>query len=285
MPSSGPVKDGWHRDLPDGRDFTVETAQLNRAFKKLAPLRGGKKAKVETVDLREWLPRVPANTGLKDCVAQSGVALVQYFERRSTGHVIDASPLFLYKMARRLLGWPGDCGAQFRPALRALVRFGLPPAVLCETDLERFDGPPDACLFSYADLFREITYLRLDSRGLDGRATLERIKSFLRAGFPCTCGFPLNSAIDDAPDIPFPTDLDQIRGGSGVLVVGYDDRRRHRSTRGAFLVRTSWSEGWGDRGHGWLPFAYVLDRLSADFWTLVKPGWLESGEFLDPRSE
>jgi C1A family cysteine protease len=48
------------------------------------------------------------------------------------------------------------------------------------------------------------------------------------------------------------------------------------------LIRNSWGPGWGERGHGWLPYSYILERLAADFWTLVNPQWLASGEFDRP---
>jgi C1A family cysteine protease len=275
-------RDGWHRDLPDGRDFTPDAPAVRKLFKKLGSAPGAKKPLIGAVDLREWLPRVDGGGGLRDCVARVGVAMVQYFERRSSGRVLDASPRFLYKMTRRLLDWHGDCGAQLRPTWKALVRFGLPPSDLCRDNIEHFDQLLEPYLFSFSDMFRSIIYLRLDSPGLDGKTTLERVKSSLRAGFPCTCGFPLTSALEEGPDIPFPTDLDSIRGGLAVLVVGYDDERRHRSTRGALLVRTSCSPKWGEGGHGWLPYAYVEENLSADFWTVAKPEWLKSGEFFDP---
>ena len=282
MADSSRTCDGWHRDLPDCRDFTLDSPLVRKLFKKLGPVPGGKNPAAGEVDLREWLPRVDNGAGLRDCVARASIAMVQYFERRSNGRLLDASPRFLYKMTRRLLNWRGDCGAQLRPTLKALVRFGLPPSDLCRDNLAQFDDPPEPYLFSFADPFKSMIYLRLDTRGLDGESTLERIKSCLRAGFPCTCGFPLISALDEGPDIPLPTDLDSIRGGLAVLVVGYDDHRRHRSTRGALLVRTSWSPDWGEHGHGWLPYAYVEENLSADFWTLAKPEWLKSGEFFDP---
>jgi C1A family cysteine protease len=282
MADSSLPRDGWHRDLPDGRDLTLDAPLARKLFRKLGPAPGGKKPPTGTVDLREWLPRVNYSGGLRDCVARVGVAMVQYFERRSNGRVLDASSRFLYKMTRRLLDWPGDCGAQFRPTWKALVRFGLPPSDLCRDNIEQFDEPPEPHFFSFSDIYKNIIYLRLDARGLDGKTTLERVKSSLRAGFPCSCGFPLTSSLEDGPDIPFPTDLDSVRGGLAVLVVGYDDHRRHRSTRGALLVRTSWSEDFGERGYGWLPYAYVEENLSADFWTLTKPEWLKSGEFFDP---
>ena len=66
-----------------------------------------------------------------------------------------------------------------------------------------------------------------------------------------------------------------------VVAAGYDDRRL-RGTRGALLIRNSWSSEWGDAGYGWLPYAYVEECLANSFWTLVSAEWLGSGEFQRP---
>ncbi|HEY7425689.1 MAG TPA: C1 family peptidase [Gemmataceae bacterium] len=237
------------------------------------------------VDLREWFPPVDDPDGLRSCVAHACVGLVQYFERRSSGRVVRTLPRLLYQMSRRLLHWSGDCGTQCRPTLKALVRFGLPPEKYCDTATEQFDTAPEAFLFCYAAPYQSIRYLRLDTSGADGAATLARMRAHLAAGFPCLFGFPLCSALSDAAEIPFPTAFDQACGGIAAVAVGYDDDRRIRSTRGALLIRSSWGEGWGERGYGWLPYAYVEKRLAVDFWTLLKPEWLASQEFLDPMPE
>jgi C1A family cysteine protease len=111
------------------------------------------------------------------------------------------------------------------------------------------------------------------------------VRLYLAAGFPFLFGFPVYSTLSAAADIPFPTAFDRGCGGQAVLAVGYDDNRRIHSTKGALLIRSSWGEGWGEGGYGWLPYAYVEKQLAVDFWTLLEPGWLASGEFLDPSPE
>lgn len=48
------------------------------------------------------------------------------------------------------------------------------------------------------------------------------------------------------------------------------------------LISPFWGEAWGESGYGWLPYAYVTAGLAIDFWTLVWPEWLASGEFQRP---
>ena len=37
--------------------------------------------------------------------------------------------------------------------------------------------------------------------------------------------------------------------------------------------------------NAWEPYAYVEERLAQDFWTLLRPDWLDSGEFEQPLFE
>jgi C1A family cysteine protease len=232
------------------------------------------------VDWEEYFAPVGSQYGLASSPANAVAGLVEYFERRAHGRALDLSCLFLYKMARVLLHRQGDTGVPLRATLKALTRFGVPPREYCPDDPSRFDDEPQPFLFAYARDYQSLLYLRLDAVSSLPEEILLVLKAFVAAGLPVAFGFPVFDSLGCHPDIPFPSCFDALVGGQAVVALGYDDSRRIRSERGALRVRNSWGPEWGENGYGWLPYRYVIDRLACDFWTLLRPDWLEAGGFL-----
>jgi C1A family cysteine protease len=270
---------GWHRDLPDPRDFTRRQDLVARLLNDLPP----SETSATGVDLREYCLESADQGGLATSSVHACLGLVQYFERRSSGRIIEPSRLFLYRIARRLIGWSGDSGLPLRTTLQAIARFGLAAERHWPYDACAVDAEPDAFVYAAAERIPDLVYLRLDGRGERPENTLENVKRFLAAGFPCVFGFPVCTSVSHEADIPTPTVFDGIRGGQAALAVGFDDTRRIRSDRGALLIINSWGKDWGDSGAGWLPFAYVREQLAVDFWTALSPEWLTSGDFCQPK--
>jgi C1A family cysteine protease len=157
----------------------------------------------------------------------------------------------------------------------------MPPERHWPYEVDRLTREPDAFLFSFAEPYRSLSYVRLDVRKSSGAETLELVKSLLAAGFPAVFGFGVPNSLTNDGDIPYRPTFDSVVGGQAVLAAGYDDRWL-RGSRGALLVRSSWGAQWGEEGYGWLPYAYVEEQLAVDFWTLVHPDWIASGEFDTP---
>jgi len=269
---------GWQPDLPDPRDWTVGAEEAAAYLGDLPP----KTARPERVDWREYCGEPVDQRQLRASSAFACAGLLQYFERRASGKLIEPSPMFVYKTARRLSHFEGNSPVGLRTAWKAVVRFGAPPECYWPYDPDRVDEEPDAFTHSYSRDYQSMRYLRLDGRGRRGEEVLETVISFLAAGFVCVFGFPVCTSVSAGGEISYPTRFDRVRGGQAVMAVGYDDKQWYRSDRGMFLIRSSWGPEWGDRGYGCLPYKYAVERLAVDFWTLIKPDWLASGEFHRP---
>ncbi len=112
--------------------------------------------------------------------------------------------------------------------------------------------------------------------------TLLEIKQTLASSLPVMFGFTVYDSIKSVSEdgrIPYPTRGESVLGGHAVLAVGYDDNLTIGDKFGAFLIRNSWGEAWGEKGYGWLPYEYLLGGLAEDWWCLVKAEWMETEEF------
>jgi len=298
---------GWLPDYPDFRDYTADHKEVRptlgllgqklsvRDMLKKVGVVDPDKARLPSsgvVDLRTWCSPIEDQGELGSCTAQAGVGLVEYFERRGQGRYMDASRLFLYKVTRNFMFLTGDTGATIRATMGALVLFGVPPEAYWPYTIPDFDKEPSAFCYAFAQGYQAITYYRLDPPGTSKTDLLKRIKTNLAAGLPSMFGFTVYSSITQAADdgkIPYPAIGESVVGGHAVVAVGYDDSMKIKSTHplapettGALLIRNSWSQDWGEKGYGWLPYDYVTKGLAVDWWSLLKNEWIDCGQFKLP---
>jgi C1A family cysteine protease len=273
----------WHPDVADHRDYVFEHDRVGSLLSRLKPSLRKSADRPDRVDWREFCGPVEDQQGLPISVAHACVGLVQQFERRASGRMLALSRLFVHQASQRLNNLAGSSDLSLRLVLKAMVRCGVPPETVWPYDRARFEVEPDSFAHAFQREFRNLAYIRLDSRHLAGDEVLARLQSVLAAGFSFAFGFPTFSSLSGNAEIPFPVAADDMVGSRAVTAVGYDDKLRIRSDKGALLVRNSWGADWGDHGFGWLPYSYVRNRLASDFWTLMKPSWLRSGEFGRPE--
>jgi C1A family cysteine protease len=251
------------------------------------------RARPSAVDLREWCSPVEDQRSLGSCTANAGAGLIEYYERKAFGRHTDASRLFLYKATRNLMKQKGDTGAYLRTTVGAMVLFGVPPEEYWPyfDDAEKFDREPPAFCYAFAQNYKTLQYYRHDPPSARPAAVLDGVRSYLAAGHPSMFGFTVYSSVEMADErgaIPYPADSERVLGGHAVDAVGYNDkieienRTSRRATKGAFLIRNSWGEAWGDGGYGWLPYEYVLQGLAEDFWSVLKKEWVDTGVFNTP---
>lgn len=291
---------GWLPDYPDVRDYTPDQDSIPERQKERGQDRSVKamltkvgvakplKAVPAATDLRAWCPPIEDQGALGSCTAQAAVALVEYFERRAFGRHIDGSRLFVYKATRNLMKVTGDTGAFMRTSMGSLVLFGVPPEEHYPYKIADFDKEPPAFLYSFAQNYKALSYYRLDPPNANPADVLARIKTNLTVGLPSMFGFTVYNSIWGANatgEIPYPAANDSVAGGHAIVAVGYDDNKEITNPgdgskkKGAFLIRNSWGTSWGQAGYGWLPYAYLMDGLADDWWSMLKSSWVDSGKF------
>lgn len=245
----------------------------------------------ESVDLRAWCSPVTNQGKINACTAHAAAALVEFIETRARGKAICASPLFLYKVTRNLMGQTGDTGANTRSAMKALSAIGIPPEQYYPYDEAKFDEEPPAFCYSLAARYRSVEYRRLDPKDRPKEEVLKVVKTLLSQQRPVMFGvmaylgtWPQFATSDRLP-LPNKDDARPF-GAHNVAVVGYDDRITTQNasdpsirTTGAFLIKNSYGAEWGNNGYGWIPYDYLLQRKTIDWWTIGKLDWLDIDQF------
>lgn len=274
---------GWKRDLPDIRDYSMQSEKVGAILKKSSAYKTVAKASISDIDLRKWCSPIEDQDSIGSCTANAGVGLMEYYQKRAFGKYLNASRLFLYKTTRNLLGWNGDTGAYLRTTMKAMVLFGMPPEKYWSYVISDFDNEPPSFCYAFADNYKTILYYRLDPPGSSTTDVLNTVKWFLAAKFPSMFGFSVYSSIpgvgQGTGDIPYPGPGDSLLGGHAVVAVGYDDKKKIGKSKGALLIRNSWGTNWGESGYGWLPYDYIESGLAVDFWSLLKADFINTELF------
>lgn len=294
---------GWLPPLPDLQDYTEESVDIPEMSKMLGIAPAAEITAAlslpSTVDLRKWCSPIENQKDLGSCTAHAGIGVIEYFQRRAFKKNIEGSRLFVYKTTRNLMGVKGDTGAWLRSTMGALALCGVPPEKYLPYTTRKTTGPngeptfddePTSFIYALADNFEAMRYFCHDPQGknVPPEAVLSSVKRYLAAGIPSMFGFfgfPSFSNSNVKGGIPFPCPGERAKWGHAIVAVGYDDSMKIKNTRcnketiGALLIRNSWGVGWGDKGYGWLPYDYVLNKLAVDFWSLLSMKWIETKNF------
>jgi len=262
---------GWRRDLPDHRDYTQEHAAVKLILGSSKPLQAAKSTRPATKDLREYCSPIENQDVLGSCTAHAGVGLMEWFQRRAYGKHLNMSRLFLYKVARRLVGIKGDEGCYLRTTMQAMLMLGVPPENFWPYKVADFEKEPDAFIYSLAHKFEAYSYYKLYPTR--DKSLIDVLRDHLAGGLPFMFGFTVYSSISNDGWIPIPGPADRVEGGHAVMAVGYDD------TKKAFLIRNSWGTSWGHSGYGWLPYWYFENGQAEDCWSLVRANFIDTDLF------
>ena len=288
---------GWRPDPPDERDLTLDHDHVREMLAGIGVHKLVEKLLPGSADLRPWCSPVPFQGFYNTCTAHVVAGMIELLETRATGYFVTASRLFLYQVAKRILGETGDPGVYLRQMMGAVVLLGVPPEKYwpyldtARKDDPRIDEHPDAFCYALAREYGTAKYFRLDDPGVEAARLVTRMKAVLAAGMPSSLGFTLYmSSLKHAAttgEMPLPKEGESPVGSHAVLVVGYDDAMKipaqplegHPTTTGAFLFKNSWGEKWGQSGYGWLPYRFLELGLAKDCWTMMQARWVETDQF------
>lgn len=177
------------------------------------------------------------------------------------------SRLFNYYTTRLLMGTiNSDSGVDNRTMLKAAAQFGWCDASLWPYIVNNFTKKPPQAAFKQASTRLISQYLSVPQDLMQMKACIAGNSPFGIQGKPFIFGFTVYESFESANAtktgiIPMPGPTESVLGGHDILFCGYNDFTQ------MFKFRNHWSKNWGDRGYGYMPYAYAINsNLSGDFW-------------------
>jgi len=213
---------------------------------------------INKVDLRSRFQPVYDQGSLGSCTANALCAAYSFNEPTFTG-----SRLFLYYNERLLEKTIScDCGAYLHDGIKALETYGVCSEAIWPYNVKKFAVKPTEESYKEALKDKVLTAQNINP-------TLSKMKNALTQGYPFVFGFIVfdsfqRLSVSTTGIVPMPEPREKRLGGHAVIAVGYDD------TRKMFIFRNSWGTGWGDKGYGYIPYAYLTNSsLTSDLWYIT----------------
>ena len=248
-------KYSWIPDLPDQRDYLPTLKGIG-----VPP----------SVDLRPHLYDCWDQGNFGSCTGNAVGACIMFdVIKRKERLPLKPSRLMLYYWGRELEGTTGfDGGAMIRDVVKGANANGVCRECFWDyTQSNLLTHPTKKAMAAVKE--HALTYVRLDT----SPRSLVVMKEVLAEGYPFVYGFTVyesfeSNAVAVTGKVPMPGPNEAVLGGHAVTAMGYVDDPSWVGG-GYFIVRNSWGTGWGQNGHCYFPYQYLLDdSISADFWAI-----------------
>lgn len=211
------------------------------------------------VDLRHKFPAPFDQGSLGSCTANALCGVIAYDIPGFMG-----SRLFLYYNERYIENdVKDDGGAMLSDGIASLKTYGICPENEWKYDISKFAvKPPNMC---YEDA---VNHHAINVKNIHNN--MEDMKNALSHGYPFVVGITIYESFegDDVAKtgmVNMPLPDEQCYGGHAVVCIGYDDDKQ------VWIMRNSWGSRWGDKGHFYLPYNYLLsEELATDLWCITK---------------
>lgn len=176
-----------------------------------------------------------------------------------------------------------DEGASFRDTFEILQKIGI----VTEQDYpsnQTLQGSIQTAVWDKRISMQDWSSFRLEPEVSNSKILLTKVKLCLVSGIPCVFGFKEFPILESTTGgtIPYQSkeQIEQLKknapkeilfDGHALTAVGYDDDHNNGpdTSPGALLIRNSWGEDWGDKGYAWLPYAYIDDGQTLEWWSLM----------------
>jgi C1A family cysteine protease len=258
---------GWINDRPDQRDYIYSTPHA--LFAKLPA----------STDLRKKCPPVYDQACLGSCTANAIAAAIEFEQiKQKKNDPFLPSRQFIYYNERAMEHTiQSDSGAQLRDGIKSVAKLGVCPENEWPYNLgtcqqvgndengepifdtgTHFKTKPTAKCYKDAKKYQVLQYTRVPR-------AIQQIKGCLAEGYPFVFGFTVYESfynIGNDGIMPIPAQSERPVGGHAVTAVGYDD------TKQMVIIRNSWGKTWGDKGHFYMPYAFISGSNCNDFWTI-----------------
>jgi len=190
------------------------------------------------------------------CVSFACAAgMKEYQELLDYEKLIELSPRFVYSECKKIDGMPGEEGTTIRAAMQVLENKGV-----CQEKFWPYSPHQKTMAqkgaISNAKKFRVMSYARI--------LNLNELRLSLAAKGPCVIGVEVFEGMMKTKTglVSLPKKNETALGGHAICPVGYDDKNK------VIKFKNSWSDKWGQKGYGFLPYAYV-ERYMMDAWSSV----------------